>query len=102
MSMLLGLAFKRQLIARKLFDNESIERLVLVDRVHDIVAISPRIAVSNVFIQPIGVSIPRDIQPVTSPVFAIGGGFQQAVNNFRESIRLFITQEVIDLRLPGG
>ncbi len=68
-----------QLIRGKLFDQEVIPRLVVVERLHHVVAVGPRRAVAVVLVavfravalEPDGVAVARAIEPVTAPTFAV-------------------------------
>ncbi len=70
----------RQQVARKLFDGELIEGQVAVERLNHPVAIGPHLAVV-VDVDPVGVAVPRRIQPVAGAMLAPCGRFEQPVHH---------------------
>ncbi len=68
-------------IASELLAEELGERLILIERVHDIVAIPPRVAVGDVFVQAVGIRVSRHIEPVPAPPFAVVRRSEQAVHH---------------------
>ena len=71
-------------IASKLLDHELIKGQIIIEGLHDVVAVTPRGAKRDVFIQTIRVRVTRHIQPVTAPLLAIGMRGQQAVDEIPE------------------
>ena len=74
-------------IAGQLFSQELVIRLVGVERVYDIVAISPGVRFFAIAFIAIRFSEAYEIKPVTGPAFAILWTFQQAVDQFFPGIR---------------
>ena len=85
--MLLRFAVERQEISSQLFDDKAIERLVAIQGCHDVVPISPGVAVRNIFIEAVGVCIPRDVEPMSSPAFAVSWRCEQPIDNLRKRSR---------------
>ena len=72
-------AARGQQVPRQLLTHEPVERLVVVERLDDVVAIRPD-AAEVVDVNAVGVAVSRDIQPVARPVLAITGTGQQAID----------------------
>jgi hypothetical protein len=89
-------------VAGKLLDHKTVERLVAVQRVHDVVAISPGVAVGDVFVEAVGVGVTGHIQPVAAPTLAVRGRGQQPLDEPRVRIRTFVGQKGLDLLRSGG
>src|SRR5258708_6804157 len=62
-------------VSGDLFDDELVERFVLVERVDDVVAIGPRVRINGTLALAIelslGVRVARDVEPVAAPAFAV-------------------------------
>ena len=93
---LLLLGGVRQHVTRNLLEGELVERHVAIQCLDDPVAIRPHGA-ARVFFVAVGVCVPRQIQPHTSPAFAVVVGGEQAIHHslvrigahiFRESVHL--------------
>jgi len=64
----------RQLVAGELFLNETIPRLVRIQRADHVIAIMPGVRAQGVrFGETVGIGIARDIEPVPRPAFPIRG-----------------------------
>ena len=66
-------------IAGQLFFDEAGVGLVVVEGADDIVAIWPSVEPELVLVVTVGVAVVDDVEPVTTPAFAIAGGGQEAV-----------------------
>src|SRR5690242_6079772 len=89
-----------QLIAGDLFLEESIIWLVGIERLYDVVAITPRLRPLLVQLIAVGVGVARYIQPAQRPPLAIVGRCDQAVHYFLVGIRTLVAQEGVDLARP--
>src|SRR5262249_47105005 len=74
----------RQLVTRELFENESVERLVLIERLNYIVPITPSIWLGGIPLRAVWPPGSDHIQPVPSPALAIGGPRQKTVDELFE------------------
>jgi hypothetical protein len=61
----------RQEVAGELFADELVERLVLIERLHDVVPIPPGVFVRKIYFESIRIGVARYIQPVAPPTLAI-------------------------------
>ena len=48
-----------------------IEWLVLIERVHDIVSVTPGVRLGIILLEAVGLGKAYEVQPVTSPAFAV-------------------------------
>ena len=90
-----------QQVARDLFPDELIVRLVLVERVNDIVAVAECVDIGQVFVEPVAIGITRDVEPVASPFFAVVRRSQQPIDDFAKGIGRLIGDKVGDLLHRG-
>ena len=70
-------------VGGELFDDELVVRFVAVEGVDDVVAVGPGVGVAEVFAAfgvALGVGVAGNIEPVTAPAFAVGGGGEEAVD----------------------
>ena len=85
-----------QLVAGQLLEDELVDRLVLVERVDDVVAVFPgdfAIAVAGVAA---GIGVAGDIQPVPAPLFAVMGRRQQVIDHLFPGVRRLVLDEGLD------
>ena len=68
-----GVYFVEEKVPGKLLLKKSVNRLIRIECPDDIVSIPPCVGKDEVLIQPVGVGIPGNVQPVPSPPFAVGG-----------------------------
>jgi hypothetical protein len=61
--------------------------MVAVERRHNAIAVTPGVAVGDVFIEPVGVGIASDVEPVSAPAFTVGRRGQQAIDHALERLR---------------
>src|SRR2546428_12844050 len=59
--------FRRQLVARKLLQNEAVVRLVAVERADHVVAIAPHLGADLIVLVAVGIGVARQVQPVPRP-----------------------------------
>ncbi len=85
-----------QQIAGELLLEKEIVRLVFVERLNHIVAITPRVAVDEIFVKAIGIGVSRNVQPVPSPALAVVRGVEQAVDDAGERIGLIVVEKRSD------
>ena len=85
-----------EFIARNLLLNETVVRLVGVERLNDIIAIAPGIGSDFVGFEPFTLGVARQVEPMSGPAFAVTRGSQQAVHDFVEGLRRVVLPERID------
>ena len=78
--------FGRQEIAGDLFEHEAVERHVRVHGVDDPVAVTPRFAEEEVFVQAVGIGVARQIEPMPAPAFPELRRVQQPVHDALERV----------------
>ena len=88
----------RQLVRRELLDDELVVRLVLVERLDHVVAIGPGVGKAVVHPPVVpraadGVGVARGIEPVAAPALTVGRRGEQALDDFRKSLRRLIAQK---------
>ena len=83
----------RQKVARELLLEELVVWLVLVECRDDIVAIPTCVPVDQVLIEPVGISVSSDVQPVPSPTFSVSRGGQQSIDDTTECVRVVICEK---------
>ena len=93
----LGFARGGQQVSGKLLDEELVERLVGVERVHDVVAITPRVAIRDVLVQSVGVRVASHIQPVPPPSFTVLRRREQPLDDAIEGVGRFIRDKLINV-----
>ena len=72
--------------AGELLEREAIERLVVVERAHQLIAPRPDRALA-VFLVAVGVGVARYVQPVARPAFAVVRRGEQAIHQLGVRIR---------------
>ena len=80
----------RQFVSRQLFAEESVVRLVLIERADDVIAIAPGVGAVEIMFEAVGVGIAGNVEPVTSPALAVLGRTEQAVDQPLPCARLLI------------
>ena len=70
-----------QQVAAKLLVDEPTERLVGVEGGDHVVAITPRISISEVVVHAVAVGIPGEVQPVPAPALTVLGAGEEAVDD---------------------
>ena len=90
-----------QLVARDLLAQELVVRLVVVERVDDVVAVAPHVQADVVLLEPVGVGVARHVQPVAAPALAVVGRIEQLVDEPLPGAALGVGQERLHL-LAGG
>ena len=86
-----------QQVAGDLFPDKLVVRLILVERIDDVVAVAERVDVREVFVEAITVGIAGDVEPVASPFFAVMRRGQQPVDDPAECVRRFVGEKIGDL-----
>ena len=88
-----------ELIRGDLQAQELIVGQVLVEGVHDPVAVGVGVRVATLFLEDVTlrVGVARDVQPVAAPAFAEGGCGEQAVDEFLGRLRILVTDVSGDL-----
>jgi hypothetical protein len=76
-----------EFVARDLFEDEAVVRLVFVEAANDVIAITPGVRSFVIVRASGGVGVARDIQPVPSPAFAITRRLKQSLDDFLEGFR---------------
>ena len=85
-----------QQVAGNLFPDKLVVRLVLVERINDIVAVAECVDVGEVFVEAIAVGIAGDVEPVATPFFAVMRRGQKPIDDPAECIRRFVSEEIGD------
>ena len=103
--MVLSAADRSELVGRHLFQDEPVERLVLVEGADDVIAIGPGVRITIILPDllhiALGVGVARHVQPVSAPAFAVMRGGQQAVHHLGKGVRRIVGQKILHL-LRGG
>ena len=84
-------------IAGKLLGHESAIRFVAIERVDDIVAVSPRVRLGAVALVAVGLGESHNVQPVPAEALAVMRAGQQAIDHSGNGIRRSVVQEFLDL-----
>ena len=84
------------LVAGNLFDEESIVRFVLIERLDDVVAVPPRIRAMHVVFESGRVGISRDVEPEAAVAFAVMRRRQQRIDETLPRVGRAIRNERID------
>ena len=90
-----------EFIARNLLFGEAIVRLVVIERLDDVVAVAPGDQQIRILLETGGIAITREIEPVSSPFFAIARRRQQTVDHLFPGIGRAIPEECVDLLFAG-
>ena len=69
-----------ELIPGDLFANEQVVRFVAVERVDDVVAVTPRVRRVGIALVAGGVGVAGKVEPVTPPAFAVAGVVEQLID----------------------
>ena len=97
----LGRGIVGEQIAGELFADELVVGQVRVEGIDDVVSVSKRIGVAEVFVETIRVGIACDIEPVSGPALSIGGAGEQSVDESSSGGRRMVGEEVVDF-FGGG
>ena len=93
------------LVAGQLLQHEAVERLVVVERLDDVVAVAPRPGAVAVVLEALGLGVAHDIEPVPAPLLAVVRGREQPIDQLLVGVGRRIVDEGIDLlrrrRQPG-
>ena len=84
-----------EFIAGHLLAHEAGVRLVVVERVDDVITVTPRVRHIGVALVTGGVGVTREIKPVTAPAFAIAGIVQKLIDQPGVSHRAAVVDEGI-------
>ena len=90
-------AARPKLVARDLFLDEAVVRLVGVERVDDVVAIAPSVRAGLVRLEAFAFREARQIEPVTGPCLAVTRRRQQPIHHGRERLGRIVFQERLHL-----
>ena len=86
-----------QFIAGNLFTDEPVVRLVLVERLNDVVAILPDVRAGFVGLEALALGIAGQIEPVSGPALAVVGRRQQAIHDTIERAGCIVGQKRVHL-----
>ncbi len=81
------------LIARQLLDQKPVVRLVLVEGVDHVVAVSPGVRLVAVALVAVGFGVTDDIQPMPRPALSILRAGQQVINHLGDRIGRLVIEE---------
>ena len=87
---------RRQQVACDLFADELVDMASRVEGVDHVIAISPGVWISMVFVGSGRIGVSGDVQPVASPSFAVARRREQSVDHLRESVWRVIRQKRAD------
>ena len=90
-----------ELVARELPARELIERHVGIERLDHEVAVMPGVRPIVIVLEPAALREARDVQPVSSPTFAVARRVQQTIHQLAPGIRRFVGEEGIDFCRRG-
>ena len=90
-----GFGFRQQ-VSGELLLQESIERLVGIERRDHVVAIAPGFGIGEIVIHAVAVGVPGDVQPVSAPPLAVARRGQQPFNHASEGIGRLVAHERVD------
>ncbi len=93
---LVGWLFGKQ-IPRHLFADELVERLVLVERFHDVIPEPPGMGKRDVPFHAVALGITGHVQPVPSPAHPELGTRKQTVHHLLEGVRSIVFQKIPEL-----
>ena len=91
-----------QEVAGELFHNETVVGKVVVEGLNDVVAIAPGVRIKVIFVHAGGVGVAGDVEPMTSPAFAIVRRGKQAVDDLGVGVWGMVGQEGADLLRRRG
>ena len=86
-----------QQVAGQLLDHELVVGLVVVKSVDDVVAVSPGVAKGDVLVEPIGICITGNVEPVPSPAFTVVRRCEQSVHDTGKCPRRRILQKNLNV-----
>ena len=86
-----------EFVASELFLEEAVVWLVLIERLDDVIAVSPGIGSIEVSAIAIGVGIADEIEPVSRPAFAIGGAIEKLIDKLFPCIGAVVVEKVFNL-----
>ena len=64
----------------ELFDDEFVERFVVIQRGDHVIAVTPGVEIRQVLVEAVGIGIAGNVQPVAPPALAIVRRCQQTIN----------------------
>ena len=85
----------RQFIAGELLDEKSVIRLVGVERVNHVIAISPDARLGGVSFVTVRLGVAHKVQPMPSPAFAVARPAEQVVDQSFNCCGRFVREELI-------
>ena len=84
---------------------EAVVRLVVVEALDDVVAVSPGVRLGGVELVAVGLGVADQVQPVPAPALAVARGREQSVDHLVVSLGRSVGEEGVDLiggrREPG-
>ena len=84
-----------------MFKCEAIEGLVGIERRDHPIPVAPGVAVGDILIEPVGVSVAGHIEPMATPSLAVARRGEQSVDYFLIGFRRGVLQEIPGLDLGG-
>ena len=92
------LAFVWQQITRQLLANKFVVRLVVVERIDNVVAVPVGFGHGEIAGVSGGVRVARQVEPVAAPAFAVFARTQHSLDKFLVGFVRIIVQKLVDLR----
>ena len=69
-----------EFVAGELFGEKLVVGLVVVEGGDDVVAVAPGVRAVGVLTVSVGLGVADEVEPVAAPALAVGGAFEQAVD----------------------
>src|SRR5439155_12989242 len=82
-----------QFVSGDLLTDKAVVRLIAIKGLDHVVAIPPDVGADFVSLEAVGVGVTRDVEPFTSPAFAIVWRSEQPVNDGRKGVGSVVGQK---------
>src|SRR4051794_39087239 len=82
-----------EFIPRNLFTDELIVRLVAVERLDYVVAVTPDVRPKFISLEPVSVCVPGNVEPHAAPALTVVRRCKQAVDDYRKRLWRLISQK---------
>ena len=91
-----------QLVAGNLLADEAVVRLVVVERLNDVIAIAPHVGTRGVGFEAVAVRVARDVEPMARPALAVPRRREQPVHHALPRAGRSVVQELLNLGRRRG
>ena len=75
---------------------ELVIRLVPVERVDHVIAVTPDVRLGPVALEAVGLGVAHQVEPVAGPALAVAGRRQQPIDHLLEPVRRFVGQQRVN------